>query len=200
MNILLINLYSTKDKFNKFKQNCDYNNAFKGKANLIVKFWKDKKGIISIIKKGNIKGIILSGSDFRIKKDNKGIVPKQVFTSNIPILGVCFGFQYLVYYFSSLENIKSFKNYKTYNKLLEIDKPFKIKKTKYLFHHNDYIIKLPKNWKTSIKYKHIIYMGYNKNKKYMGVQFHPECHKKSSNLFYLKWLKSIHRYTSSPRS
>jgi len=196
MNILLINLYSTKKKFNKKKEN--FINFFKDKVNLIIKNWRNKKGIISLINKNKIDGIILSGSDYRIKEINKGIIPKQVFLSNIPILGICYGFQYLVYYYSSLNNIKSFrfKNYNKYDKTLLINKPFKIRKTKYRFNHHDYIIKLPKNWNISIKNKNIIYMGYdNKN---IGVQFHPEIYKKSSNYFYSMWLKyiSIRKYTS----
>ena len=194
MNILLINLYSKPNKFktmmNKFKR------VFKGKAKLIIKNWYNKNGIINTLKKGGINGIILSGSDFRIKKDNKGIIPDEVFKSNIPILGICFGFQYLVYYYSSLENIKSFKrkNYNTYDKILKINKPFIIKKTNYKFNHHDYINKLPKKWKICIKYKNIIYMGfYEKN---IGVQFHPEFYNKSSRLFYLSWLEFIRKYIS----
>jgi GMP synthase-like glutamine amidotransferase len=196
MNILLINLYSTPDKFKKRKDN--FKDFFKDKVKLIIKNWTNKKGIISLIKKNKIDGIILSGSDFRIKKTNKGIIPKEVFLSNIPILGICYGFQYLVYYYSSLKNIKSFKikNYNKYDKSLIINKPFKIKKTKYRFNHHDYIIKLPKNWKISIKNKNIIYMGFDD--KNIGIQFHPEIYKKSSNLFYSMWLKyiSIRKYIS----
>jgi GMP synthase-like glutamine amidotransferase len=194
MNILLINLYSTHDKFKKKK--IIFKNIFKDKANLIIKNWNDKNGIIRTLNKKNINGIILSGSDFRIKKVNKGLIPEEVFTSNISILGICYGFQYLVYYYSSLVNIKSFKNknYNTYDKILKINKPFKIKKTNYRFNHHDYIIKLPKKWKISIKYKNIIYMGINN--KNIGIQFHPEYYKQSSNLFYTCWLEFIRKYIS----
>ena len=194
MKILLINLYSKPDKFKK--KMISFKKIFKGKSKLIIKNWNDKNGIIKILKKGDINGIILSGSDFRIKKDNKGIIPDEVFKSNIPILGICYGFQYLVYYYSSLANIKTFKNrkYNTYDKKLIINKPFKIRKINYNFHHHDYIYKLPKNWKISIKYRNIIYMGfYNKN---IGIQFHPENYKKSSKIFYSIWLKFIRKYIS----
>jgi len=194
MNILLINLYSTPNKFKKKK--IMFKNIFKDKANLIIKNWNNKNGIIKILKKGDINGIILSGSDFRIKKVNKGLIPEEVFTSNISILGICYGFQYLVYYYSSLANIKSFKikNYNKYDKILKINKPFNVDKTNYRFNHHDYIIKLPKKWKISIKYKNIIYMGfYNKN---IGIQFHPENYKKSSKIFYSSWLDFIRKYIS----
>lgn len=190
-NILLINLYSKPEKFKNLKV---FKEIFKNK--LIVKNWKDKKGIIKEIKSKKINGIILSGSDFRIKKTNKGIIPEEVFKSNIPILGLCYGFQYLVYYYSSLKNIKSFPSNenKKYDKTFKIDKPFKIKKTKYRFNHHDYISKLPKNWKIGIEYKKMIYMGFNN--KHIGIQFHPEIHKQSTYLFFLMWLNFIRKYTS----
>jgi GMP synthase-like glutamine amidotransferase len=194
MNILIINLYSKPDKFKK--KGKIFKKIFEKKANIIIKEWRDKKGIIKIIKSKKINGIILTGSDFRIKEINKGVIPKEVFKSNIPILGLCYGFQYLVYYYSSINNIKTFSTnkYKTYDKSFKIEKPFKIRKTKYGFHHHDYINKLPKNWKIGIKDKEIIYMGYND--KHIGIQFHPEIYKQSANLFYSMWLKFIRKYTS----
>lgn len=190
MKILLINLYSTPEKFKK-KQKL-FKQIFKSlntKVKLIIKNWQDKIGIINEIKKGSIDRIILSGSDFRIKKINKGIIPDEVFKSKIKILGICYGFQYLVYYYSTLRNIKSFKqkNYNKYDKLLKINKPFKVKKTNYRFNHHDYIIKIPKNWKISIKNKKIIYMSYDNNGN-IGIQFHPEIYKQSSKLFFNAWL------------
>lgn len=190
MKILLINLYSTPEKFKK-KQKL-FKKIFKSlntKVKLIIKNWQDKIGIINEIKKGSIDRIILSGSDFRIKKINKGIIPDEVFKSKIKILGICYGFQYLVYYYSTLRNIKSFKqkNYNKYDKLLKINKPFKVKKTNYRFNHHDYIIKVPKNWKISIKNKKIVYMSYDNNGN-IGIQFHPEIYKQSSKLFFNAWL------------
>jgi len=196
INILIISLYSKPDKFKEKSE--VFKEIFKNKAKLIIKNWEDKNGIINQIKSGKINGIILTGSNFRIKEMNKEMLPDIIFKSNIPILGLCFGFQYLVYKLSSLNNIKSFKskNYNKYDKTLKINKPFKVSKTKYRFNHHDYIVKLPKNWQISSKYKNIIYMGYDLNKKYIGIQFHPEVHKQSSKLFYNNWLKFIRKYNA----
>lgn len=180
MKVLLINLYSTPDKFKKKKIN--FIRIFKNKATLVIKNWQDKKGIINEIKKGNVDRIILSGSDFRIKKTNKGIVPDEVFTSKIKILGICYGYQYMIYYYSSLKNIKSFKNHR-YDLAFRINRPFKVKKTNYRFNHHDFIVKLPKKWKIAVKYRNMIYMAYDRYGN-VGVQFHPEFHKQSSNLFF----------------
>lgn len=198
MKILLINLYSTPEKFKKKAEN--FKKIFKDlkiKTKLIIKNWQDKSGIINEINKDSINGIILSGSDFRIKKI-KGIIPNEVFKSKIKILGICYGFQYLVYYYSSQKNIKSFKqkSYNKYDKLLKVNEPFKIRKTNYRFNHHDYISKVPKNWKISIKNKKVIYMSYDNNGN-IGIQFHPEIYKQSSKLFFNTWLMFIKNYSSS---
>ena len=69
------------------------------------------KNIINTIKKYNIKGIILSGSEYRILEKHKKIpkIPDKIFKLNIPILGECYGFQYLIKYFGNKEYISSFK-------------------------------------------------------------------------------------------
>jgi GMP synthase-like glutamine amidotransferase len=198
MKILLINLYSTPEKFKKKAEN--FKKIFKSlkiKTKLIIKNWQDKSGIINEINKGLINGIILSGSNFRIKKI-KGIIPEEVFKSKIKILGICYGFQYLVYYYSSQKNIKSFKqkSYNKYDKLLKVNEPFKIRKTNYRFNHHDYISKVPKNWKISIKNKKVIYMSYDNNGN-IGIQFHPEIYKKSSKLFFNAWLIFISKHYNS---
>lgn len=185
MKILLINLYSTPEKFKKKKLR--FIKTFKNKARLVIKNWQDKNGIKNEIKNGKVDRIILSGSDFRIKKINKGVIPNEVFKSKIKILGICYGYQYMIYYYSSLKNIGSFKNH-MYDKSIIINKPFKVKKTNYRFNHHDYITKLPKNWKRVVTYKKMIYMAYDKSGN-VGVQFHPEFHNKSSKLFFNSWLE-----------
>lgn len=188
--ILIINLQPTEKKIRD--TNKLFEKVFYKKAKIFIKNLKEKDDIKKLIKKGKIDGIILTGSQLRIKKYNKGIIPKEVFKSKIPILGLCYGFQYLIYYYSSLNNIKSFKskNYNKYDKKLKIEKPFKVEKTLYRFNHHDYITNVPKKWKISIKYKNIIYMAYD-NKKNIGIQFHPEKYNKSARLFYSMWLKYI---------
>lgn len=191
MNILIIDMFSNIRLFKKSKS--FFTKAMKD-CTLYFAKWKNEKKIAHCIKKNNIDGIILSGSDYRIKNINKRpTLPSIIFECKIPILGICYGYQYLVNIFGKLNYIKTFPNdsNRIYTKMLKIDKPFANSKSKYFFIHHDYIVKIPKQWKSVIKYKNIIYMAYNKKNKYIGVQFHPERLKKSRNAFFTSWLKYI---------
>jgi GMP synthase-like glutamine amidotransferase len=194
VNILVILMYNKNNKTNKVKKNL-FKKIFKNtNTKCYFRHW-ESKNIINTIKKYNIKGIILSGSEYRILEEHKKIskIPNKIFNLNIPILGECYGFQYLIKYFGNKTYINSFKNNKiqSYYKLLKIIKPFKLNTQKYHFNHHDYIVKLPLNWASCIKNKKIIYMAYDKTNKNIGIQFHPEVNYKIGKNFYKKWIKYI---------
>jgi len=171
-----------------------FNNIFKNIKNVKLYFvkWNTKKLINYIIKK-KIKGIILSGSSYRIFNKNIANIDLKIFNLNIPILGLCYGFQFMIKNLGDINylNFHLDKKIHIYNKNLIINNPFKIKKNKYFFNHYDYIQKLPNNWISVIKNKDQIWMAYDKINKHIGIQFHPEKYKKSGRIFYRKWIKYI---------
>ena len=153
--------------------------------------WSDKY-LIKFIKNNNITGIILSGSNYRIldSKNKRSSLPYKILKLNIPILGICYGYQWLIKTLCGNNCIKSFKNkLREYDKYLYINKPFRINKIRYHFKHFDYIKKIPNKWKAVIKYEDQIWMVYYNN--IIGVQFHPERYSKSGKFFYKKWIKHI---------
>ena len=189
MKILIINMYTSKRRFKKMKYR--FKRIFKGKIKVVFRHWSDTDKIKKSLKE--VKGIILSGSDYRVKSNKRSTVPDEVFKSNIPILGICYGYQYMIGHLGNIKNINSFKGrkYHIYTKKLNITEPFISPKTKRYFYHHDYVTKLPLNWKKELEYKKIIYMSYNPVTKYIGVQFHPEKYIKSGNFFFEKWLNYI---------
>lgn len=187
-------MYNKNNKNYKIKKNL-FKKTLKNTNNkCYFRNWTSKN-IINTIKKYNIKGIILSGSEYRILEKYKKIpkIPDKIFKLNIPILGECYGFQYLIKYFGNKEYISSFKNKKieSYYKSFKIIKPFKLNTQKYHFNHHDFIVKLPLNWVSGIKHKKIIYMAYDKTNKNIGIQFHPEVNYKIGQKFYNNWIKYI---------
>ena len=50
----------------------------------------------NLIEKYNVKGIILSGGPSSVYEDDAPSLPATIFDYNIPILGICYGFQLLV--------------------------------------------------------------------------------------------------------
>ena len=148
-----------------------------------------KKKTLKKIKKkysnNKIKGIILSGGPLCIS-DNiyykdivKNITAIQLFP-NIPVLGICFGFQILGDLFGgtiskmSYHNL-GFKQVDLTNCTMDLFKNSKqYKKTHtFFFSHNDQISNVPPNFSSFIDNNVVIGIE-NIEKKIFGVQFHPE--------------------------
>lgn len=180
----LDNIYSRK--YNIFKKTFKYIKDVK-----VYNYNWDDKNLIKKITKINPSGIILSGSKCNLfgKCSN---IPKKLYKLKIPILGLCQGFHRLVYDFSN-ENKNYFGNFsknRIYTKSFNIKTPFRYSKRKYYIEHTTYIKRVPKNWKKLISTKKIIYMAYNKKRKIIGLQFHPEKFKNTRS-FFIKWLEYI---------
>jgi GMP synthase-like glutamine amidotransferase len=183
--------------FNKFKKG--YKFALKGNK-LIFKKWNDVEGIIDVLKNKKINGIIISGSNYFVKDKEHSIIDDSILNPDIrplrslrplPILAICYGFQYIVSRFGKNSFIKSNKNgYMKYNSSFRITEPFYIPKSKYFFIHTDYIVKVPKDFKVIKKIKNKIIIAYNSKKNILGVQFHPEKYKKYSRLFFNAWINN----------
>ena len=129
----------------------------------------------------SIKGIILSGGPLNVYENNRYSFDKKIIHLNIPILGICFGHQIL----SKLNGgkVKQSKHrefglaniYKKNESLLTKNFFNKTKFKKVWMSHADQVFKIPKNFKivaSSNNSKFAIVE--NKEKKFYGVQFHPE--------------------------
>ena len=201
---LVINMYSTRALFKRFKKS--YENALKG-HNIIFKNWDDTEGIRDTLRKGgsnSISGIIITGSDYFVKGRTHSTIDESIMRSRLPILAICYGFQYMVCSVSSLSSVSSITNnsfiksnkagYMKYNKSFRIAATLPLlpllplPKTKYYFYHTDYVVKVPRTFTIIKKIKDKIVMAYNSKKNILGVQFHPEKYKKPARLFFNLWI------------
>lgn len=185
MRLLVVNMYKDIVVFKKFKKRILY--GLQGNK-VILKNWDDTKGIENTLNNKKIQGIILSGSDYFVKKKDRAIIAPCIINSNIPILAICYAFQYFIYQCKK-SYIKSFTNgYRKYSLSFSVPKPFHIPKSKYYLIHTDYIVKTPKTFKVIKKIKKKIMIAYNRQKNILGVQFHPEKNIDTSRAFFNMWI------------
>lgn len=97
---------------------------------VIFKKWDDSKGIRDVLKGKRIDGkridgIIISGSDYFVDGKEHSIIDESILNSNLPILGVCYGFQSLIHTLGKPSYIKRNKSgYMSYTRSFSITKPF----------------------------------------------------------------------------
>jgi len=135
---------------------------------------------IEYIKKLNPKGIILSGGPSSIYEKHSPKINKAVFDLGIPVLGICYGMQFMIgalggivkradkreYGFATLY----IKNHEDLFKGVNTN-------TECWMSHGDSIVKLPRGFKTTASTENTnIAATVNSKKDLYGLQFHPEVH------------------------
>jgi GMP synthase-like glutamine amidotransferase len=189
-------MYNNDAYFLRYKK--WYKDALKGNK-VIFKKWNDTEGIRKTLANNKVRGIIISGSDYFVNGLRNGssyrsTIDERILRSKIPILAICYGFQYIVHRFGNSSFIKSGRSgYMKYASSFEITSPFDMPKSKYFFLHTDYIVKVPKAFKVIKKIKNKIMVAYNAKKNILGVQFHPERYKRSRGVFFKIWINKCIR-------
>ena len=130
------------------------------------------------IKKYNVKGFVLSGGPSSVYEKNAPFLNENIFTYDVPILGICYGFQLLVKHFDGLVEGSKKAEYGSSNILFEsksiLFNTIQTKNTVWMS-HGDKVSKIPQDWEiTSKSENNIISSAQNINNKLFGVQFHPE--------------------------
>ena len=133
---------------------------------------------VKSIQEMNPEGIILSGGPSSIYEKNSPKIDKAVFDLGIPVLGICYGMQFMMAALGG--NVKYAKkreygfaelNIKNHETLFNgIDKT-----TTCWMSHGDSILKMPKGFKITASTRNTrIAAADNRRKGLFGLQFHPE--------------------------
>ncbi len=126
-------------------------------------------------------GIIFTGGPKSVYLDDSPRMDKEIFTLGVPILGICYGAQFLVYGLggeigaASAEAAAEFgRTDCTFDTSSLLFKGLK-KKSVVWMSHNDYIKKLPEGFRSVAHSDKCPYGAIeNAEKKFYGTQFHPE--------------------------
>ena len=126
-------------------------------------------------------GIILSGGPLNVYQSNKVKINKKIFKLGIPILGICFGHQIIAKEMDGKIKNSKYREFglaavKRKNKSLLVKNFFnKSNSSNVWMSHADHVSRLPKNFKLIGSSKNSKFtIIENINKKFYGVQFHPE--------------------------
>ena len=127
----------------------------------------------------NIKGVILSGSPFSVRDASSPLPDLSEIKGKIPLLGVCFGAQFLAHHFGGEVLPSSTREYGRAN-LSFVDSNNILTKgmsndSQVWMSHGDTIARIPSNYTIISSTKDVAVAGYviNSEQTY-GIQFHPE--------------------------
>lgn len=138
-----------------------------------------------------VKGVILSGSPFSVRDINAPHPDLSGIKGVLPLLGICYGAQYLAHFFGGEVAPSGSREYGRANlkSLKKDDSLFKgIKEnTQVWMSHGDSIIKLPPDYKVIASTEDVQYASFKTdNELTYGIQFHPEVYHTTEGLALLK--------------
>ena len=125
----------------------------------------------------SLKGIILSGSPYSVY-DNKAPTLSLDTLPNVPVLGLCYGAQFLVHKFGGCVHSSTTREYGSAT--LELSTQHKLfqnvsLKTEVWMSHSDTITTLPKHFTPLARTQDTPFAAFSSlDGNYMGLQFHPE--------------------------
>ncbi len=139
----------------------------------------------------SVKGIILSGSPFSIKDKDAPIPDIGYFEGKIPVLGICYGAQWLVHKSGGEVQSSAVREYgRARLKFIEILNPLLTgvsPNTKVWMSHGDTITKIPDNFEIIASTADIHVGAFSdKYQPIFGLQFHPEVYHTTEGSLILK--------------
>lgn len=137
------------------------------------------------------KGVILSGSPFSVRDENSPKLDLSQLKGKIPLLGVCYGAQYLSHYFGGEVKSSNTREYgrATLTKIVDNDPLIKnlSKKSQVWMSHGDTICSLPADYKIIASTEDVPVAAYKiAGEDTWAIQFHPEVYHTTEGSILLK--------------
>lgn len=127
----------------------------------------------------DIKGVVLSGSPFSVRDDKAPQIDLSGIRGNLPLLGVCYGAQYMAHNFGGEVKASSKREYGRANlDYIDVSCPLfsSISSNSQVWmSHGDTIFRMPKNFKITASTRDVDNAAYKiDGEETYGIQFHPE--------------------------
>ncbi len=135
----------------------------------------------------SVKGVILSGSPFSVRDENAPIPDISSIKGKLPLLGICYGAQYLSHYFGGEVQASDSREYGR-ARLTEIDGSNPLLKnvplnTQVWMSHGDTIQQMPENYRIIASTHDVAIGAYSVGgEDTFGLQFHPEVYHTTEGL------------------
>ncbi len=129
----------------------------------------------------NVKGVILSGSPFSVYDKEAPVPHLELFRGKVPVLGVCYGAQFLVYHDGGKVQSSPTREYGR-AKLVSINNQSELLQgitpdTQVWMSHGDTITDIPEKFQAICSTEDVKFAGYKiDGEETYGIQFHPEVH------------------------
>ncbi|MCF0210191.1 MAG: glutamine-hydrolyzing GMP synthase [Bacteroidales bacterium] len=129
----------------------------------------------------DVKGIVLSGSPFSVTDSQAPDTDLSVFKGKLPVLGICYGAQYMVHKSNGKVEKSAIREYGR-ARLVSVNEDCKLlkgvkKDSQVWMSHGDTILQLPENFEIICSTNDVENAGYKiKGEETYAVQFHPEVH------------------------
>jgi len=127
----------------------------------------------------DIKGIIFSGSPFSVRDANHPELPVEEYIGKVPILGICYGAQYLAQFYGGSVNASAHREYGRAH-IIQLNKQNPLFKgidegSQVWMSHADSVITIPQGFEVIAKTKDIPVAAFaDLSRKTFAIQFHPE--------------------------
>ncbi len=126
-----------------------------------------------------VKGVILSGSPFSVRDADAPKPDLSLIKGKMPLLGVCYGAQYLSHYFGGEVKPSNSREYGRANLGFVDDSNSLFKKisqhSQVWMSHGDTIVRIPENYKVIASTADVEYAAYQiEGEQTYAIQFHPE--------------------------
>lgn len=127
----------------------------------------------------DVKGVIFSGSPFSVHNDNAPDAPVEKYRNKVPLLGVCFGAQYMANFYGGEVTPSKIREYGRAN-LSYVDQTCSLTKgmrdgSQVWMSHGDTIASIPDGFEIIASTPDVDVAGFHvKGESTYGIQFHPE--------------------------